>query len=170
MLRGPSVVRPRTLAVAVAALTLGGCGGTTRVAGHASTVPRGASAATASGAGDYSDVRGSLVWMRQYSPESLMWQTVSVDRSGRGELTTLIGEISGAERTPFRIAPGQVTVLRRLLARSRGAHIPSRHNLRATLYTLHVSGHPSVILQGRIPRRMQPLVRFLTGLMVTYCC
>jgi hypothetical protein len=146
----------------VAALSLGGCGGTTRAAGHAST--------SAGGASDYSDVRGSLVWMRQYSPESLMWQTVSVDSSGRGELTTLIGEISGAERTPFRIPRGQLTVLQRLLARSRGARIPSHHNLRATLYTLHVSGHPSVILQGTIPRRMRPLVRFLTGLMSTYCC
>lgn len=169
MPRRPPAVWTRPFAVAVAALALGGCAGTTRPTAATGTTAT-STTTTGGGASDYSDVRGSLVWMRQYSPESLMWQTVSVAPTGRAELTTLIGEIAGAERTPFRISPGQLADLRRLLATSRGVRIPSHHNLRATLYTLHVRGHPSIILQGTIPRQMQPLVRFLTGLMSTHCC
>ncbi|HEX4010110.1 MAG TPA: hypothetical protein VHX62_08885 [Solirubrobacteraceae bacterium] len=157
-----------SLGAVMAALAFSACGGSARPdhhAGHTSSVTR-----TTGGATDFSLLRGSLVWMRQYSPESLMWQTVSVFSTGRAELTTLIGEIAGAERRPFRISPRQVTRLRRLLAVSRAAKIPVQHDLRATLYTLHVSGRTSVILQGTIPTRMKPLVGFLTGLMSAYCC
>jgi hypothetical protein len=156
-----------TVAV-VAALALSACGGSGRATDRKPDTANTTSAP--GGATDYSLLQGSLVWMRQYSPESLMWQTVSVFSSGRAELTTLIGEIAGAERKPFRISPQQMTRLRRLLAGSRAARIPAHHDLRATLYTLHVSGRSSVVIQGTIPRRMKPLIRFLTGLMSTYCC
>jgi hypothetical protein len=155
------------LAVVVAMLALSACGGAGRADDDSVSSSSGRLAATP---GDYSLVRHSLVWMRQFSPESLMWQTVSVFNTGRGELTTLIGEISGAERRPFRISAGRLARLRRLLADSRRARIPPHHDLRATLYTLHVRGRPSVIIQGAIPRSMEPLIRFLTGLMSTYCC
>ena len=155
----------------MAVLALSACGGVGRADDHSVSTSTSVTGTAGDGtAADYSLVRHSLVWMRQFSPESLMWQTVSVFTTGRGELTTLIGEISGAERRSFRISAGQLADLRRLLTGSRRARIPTQHNLRATLYTLHVSGRPSVIIQGAIPRPMQPLIRFLTGLMSTYCC
>ncbi len=118
----------------------------------------------------YSVERGALVTMRQYSPESLLWQTVSVRADGSALLTTLIGEISGAIRKPFRLPPDQTARLRRLVAAARPVARPASGDPRAELYTLHISGMPSANIQGRMPKPLAALVHFLSGLMLSQCC
>ncbi len=108
--------------------------------------------------------------MRAYSPESLMWQTVSVSSDGTGILTTLIGEISGAERRAFHLPPARAATLRRLVDRARPVREPGRHDPRAELYSVRISGVPSKTIQGSAPKPLNELVRFLSGLMQTYCC
>jgi hypothetical protein len=108
--------------------------------------------------------------MRQYSPESLLWQTVSVRADGAGQLTTLIGEISGAVRKSFQLPPEQAAVLRRLVAAAPRSHPPQTTDPRAELYTLHISRLPSANIEGRMPGALAALVHFLSGLMLTYCC
>jgi hypothetical protein len=118
----------------------------------------------------YSVERGALVTMRQYSPESLLWQTVSVRADGSALLTTLIGEISGAIRKPFQLSPDQAARLRRLVTAARPVARPVSGEPRAGLYTLHISGMPSANIQGRMPKPLGGLVRFLSGLMLAHCC
>jgi hypothetical protein len=157
--------RVHTGAVAVvAALALGACGGSIRPDGHATTTR------TASGASDYSDQRSALVWMRQYSTESLLWQTVSISPTGSGELTTLIGEIAGAKRTSFKLPASGMASLRRLLAAARGVKPPATHVLTAELYSLHVAHLPSEAIQGPAPPQLRRLIVFLSALMTNYCC
>jgi hypothetical protein len=112
----------------------------------------------------------ALVTLRQYSPESLLWQVVSVKAGGKGVLTTLIGEITGAVRKSFQLPAPQAAVLRRLVADARSVRPPPRSDPRAVFYTLHISGGAAANIQGRMPRRLAALVHFLSGLMLTYCC
>jgi hypothetical protein len=111
-----------------------------------------------------------LVTLRQYSPESLLWQVVAVQANGRGVLTTLIGEITGAVRTSFQLPAPQVAVLRRLVAGARSVRPPPRSDPHAVFYTLHISGGTAANIQGRMPKRLAALVHFLSALMQTYCC
>ena len=112
-----------------------------------------------------------MVMMRQFSPESLMWQTVEVGDNGAGVLITLIGEQVGAVRTPFRLAPARAALLRRLVAGARSVEPPPQGAApRATLYTLHIRGEPGENLQGPMRRPLARLVGFLSGLMLRYCC
>jgi hypothetical protein len=108
--------------------------------------------------------------MRQYSPESLLWQTVSVRADGAGLLTTLIGEISGAVHRSFQLPAQQAAVLRRLVAAARRSHPPPTTDPLAELYRLHISGLPSANIEGRMPTALAELIHFLSGLMLTYCC
>jgi hypothetical protein len=126
--------------------------------------------ASSQGAVSYSVERGALVTMRQYSPESLLWQTVLVRADGSALLTTLIGEISGAIRKPFQLSPDQAARLRRLVTAARPVARPVSGEPRAELYTLHISGMPSANIQGRMPKPLGGLVRFLSGLMLAHCC
>ncbi len=144
---------------------IAGCGGNGHTPAHRTTARSSSPRAVA-----YSVKPGALVTMRQYSPESLMWQTVSVNADGGALLTTLIGEISGAIRKSFRLPPGQAAVLRRLVAAARRAATPADSDPRAELYTLHISGRPAANIQGRMPKPLAALVRFLSALMLTHCC
>jgi hypothetical protein len=108
--------------------------------------------------------------MRQYSPESLLWQAVSIDSNGKARLTTLIGEIAGAVRKSFRLPPVQVARLHRLVRDARGAQASPVHNLQAELYSLYIAGQPSEVIEGKMPKRLEALVNYLSGLMLTYCC
>ena len=47
---------------------------------------------------------------------------------------------------------------------------PGSGEPRAELYTLHISGMPSANIQGRMPKPLGALVRFLSGLMLAHCC
>lgn len=108
--------------------------------------------------------------MREYSPESLLWQTVSVRADGTALLTTLIGEISGAIRKPFQLPPDQAALLRRLVAAARPVSRSTTGDAHAELYTLDIPGMPSANIQGRTPKPLAALIHFLSGLMLTYCC
>jgi hypothetical protein len=109
--------------------------------------------------------------MRQYSPESLLWQTVSVRRNGSGVLTTLIGESVGAERKAVQLPAVQTAHLRTLVTHAESVR-PPRPGIapRATLYTLHIAGRPAENIQGPARPPLHALVAFLSGVMFTYCC
>ena len=152
-------------------LALTGCGGTS----HAATTTADVPAETHAGRHDISDTRflspgHPLVRMRVYSPESLMWQTVWVQRDGAGVLTTLIGEQVGARQRPFQLPLRQTALLRRLVAAARGVAPPRHPDPKATLYTLTISGEPSENVQGSMAKPLAGLVNFLSGLTLTYCC
>lgn len=100
------------LVIALMLLVLTACGSNVRV-----RIPERHARSSAPTA--YGVPPAALVTMRQFSPESLLWQTVSLQTSGRGLLTTLIGEISGAVQKPFRLTGRQVTALRRLVTGAR---------------------------------------------------
>lgn len=137
--------------------------------GHGSTQQT-TTRASSQTAVSYSVERGALVTMREYSPESLLWQTVSVRADGSALLTTLIGEISGAIRKPFQLPPDQTARLRRLVAAARPVARPASGDPRAQLYTLHISGMPSANIQGRTPKPLAALISFLSDLMLAHCC
>jgi hypothetical protein len=81
------VAAPVAAAAVVFALAIAACGGSLRPDAHIRREARVTNTSTASGAGDYSDERTALVWMRQFSPESLLWQAVAIMPAGSGELT-----------------------------------------------------------------------------------
>ena len=160
-------------AAVVAAAALSACAGSIRPEKHASDATVATHATTtpaAGGAGDYSLERSAMVWMRQYSPLSLDWQAVAVSPTGKGELTTLIGEISGAERTSFKLPARQLASLRRLLAAARGDKPPAKLVASAEQYTLHIPGRGSEVVEGPAPGQLRRLIAFLSALMTTYCC
>ena len=76
----------------------------------------------------------------------------------------------GAIRKPFQLPPDQAARLRRLVAAARPVARPASGDPRAELYTLHISGMPSANIQGRTPRPLAALIRFLSGLMLAHCC
>ncbi len=168
----------RASAVALGlALVIAGCGG----AGHTSSRETSTAASTAAvqtstaastaAAAAFASGPPALVTMREYSPESLLWQLVSVKPNGAAMLTTLIGEISGARRTWFHLPAGQDAQLHRLVAGARGVPPPRPGTApRAELYTLHIAGERSENIQGPMPRPLASLVNYLSGLMLTYCC
>ena len=165
--RPGAVVRPALLVASVAVLA--GCGGS--APGHTRTATTSTSATTTTAqTADYEIESSALVTMRQFSPESLLWQTVSLSPSGRGVLTTLIGEVSGAIRKPFRLPARQARILRQLVALARTVKPPAQSDPRAELYTLYITGQPSANIEGRAPKRLTSLIHFLAGLMMTYCC
>ena len=139
---------------------------TTPSTAHATSTSTASAAASAFASGP-----PALVTMREYSPESLLWQLVSVKPNGAAMLTTLIGEISGARRTWFRLPAGQTARLRRLVAGARSVP-PPRPGIapRAELYTLHIADSRSENIQGPMRRQLASLVSYLSGLMLTYCC
>lgn len=152
----------RAAAPLLAVLVSAGCGGQE----SGTTTSTASRAATAF----VTQPRRAIVSMRAYSPESLMWQTVSLSADGSGILTTLIGEISGAERRSFRLPARQASTLRRLVTRARPVPQPTAHDPRAELYSVRIAGAPSKTVQGRARAQLEALVRFLSGLMQTYCC
>lgn len=170
------VRRRKNLAGALlAVLALAGCGGATRATAPARTTTADVPAESHASRHDISDTRflnpgRPLVRMRQYSPESLMWQTVWVKSDGSGVLTTLIGEQVGARQRPFTLPPGQAALLRRLVAAARGVAPPRHPDVKATLYTLTISGERSENVQGAMAKPLAALVSFLSGLTLTYCC
>ena len=153
----------RVTVALLAGSAIAGCGG-----GSRATTSR--SPATRGGVTFVTQPRRTLVAMRAYSPESLMWQTVSLSADGSGILTTLIGEISGAERRFFRLPASQAATLRDLVDRARVTPQPRAHDLRAELYSIRIAGAPSKTVQGPARLPLEALVRFLGGLMRTYCC
>jgi hypothetical protein len=110
----------------------------------------------------------TMVTMRALA-RSMLWQTVFVRGNGQGVLTTLIGEVSGALQRPFRLSPGQVVTLRRLIAAARSVP-PPHDSLGSDLYTLHISGQAAENLSGPMPEPLAALVKFLGNLMLAYCC
>lgn len=107
--------------------------------------------------------------MRALSPQSMHWELVSVNAQGSGILTTLIGEL-GAVRRDFRLPPSQAARLRRLVENARGAPAPPVENTHAMLYTLHITGAASEIVQGGGPASTLALISFLNRLTQQYCC
>ena len=108
--------------------------------------------------------------MKAYSPRSLIWQTVSLDANGTGILISFVGEVSGARPTTFHLNRQQATILRRLVNRARHVPEPTRGEPMAELDWLHISGAPAKTIHGPAPAPLTALVRFLDGLMQTYCC
>ncbi len=173
----------RWVALVVALGLLAGCGGS-----HAPlTASTGSSATTASRAATvsarasvtahaaatnpaYSYLPGALVTMRQFSPQSLLWQTISIQPNGRGLLTTLIGEISGAVRRHFELSAAQKVTVSRLAVTAARVAPSTSHDPRAELYTLTLRGRPAENLQGEMPPALSALTRYLSGLMTSYCC
>jgi hypothetical protein len=153
------------VAAALSTVVIAGCGRSGTARPHKPVSP-----APGKGIVAYSALRAAVVTMRQYSPESLMWQTVSIDGNGTGVLTSLIAEISGAVRRSFHLPAPQAARLRRLLGAARRAPSPRGRDPRAELYTLHISGEPTAAIQGSMPKPLRALVSYLSGLMLTYCC
>lgn len=139
---------------------------TAAAASAVSSAPSGASGS----AQHFSFRSDALVTMREYSPESLLWQTVSVSSNGAAVLTTLIGEQTGATQKPFRLSPRQAATLRRLVAGARTVTPPRPSDPHAVLYTLHIAGLPAENLQGRTPQALTALTDFLSDLMLSQCC
>jgi hypothetical protein len=147
-------------------LLVAGCGGSSgRRTRTASTT-----AVTDTQTAGYAVERSALVTMRQFSPESLLWQEVSLAPDGAGVLTTLIGEVSGATRKDFRLPARQGALMRRLVARARTVAPPARSNPRAELYTLYITGEPSANIQGPARKPLAALIDYLSSLMMNYCC
>jgi hypothetical protein len=139
----------------------------------ATSAPQASSASEPSASGSethFSFRSDALVTMREYSPESLLWQTVSVNANGAAVLTTLIGEQTGATQKSFQLSARQAAALRRLVAGARTVRPPRPNDPRATLYTLHIAGLPAENLEGRTPPRLTALATFLANLMLTECC
>ena len=113
---------------------------------------------------------GALVTMRQFSPQSLLWQTISVQPSGHAQLTTLIGEIAGAVRKRFVLPAAQAAKVRQLVRAARTVAPPRPHDPQAQLYTLTLPGLPAESLQGTTPPALTALTGYLSGLMFNYCC
>lgn len=164
-------IRGGALALAVAGV-VSGCGGSSGTSTHtvtrATVAPK--RAARSPKLRDYSFRTDALVTMRQYSPESLLWQSVSINAQGAAVLTTLIGEETGALRKDFQLPAGQAASLRRLVAGARTVRAPRPNDPHATLYTLHIAGEPAANLQGHTPAPLTALVTFLSNLMLHYCC
>lgn len=107
--------------------------------------------------------------MRRFSPVSEMWQSVFVRPDGSGVLTSLIGEIAGAPQRHFRLSSSRLERLRHLIATARD--VRSRVSGPGDyVYSLHIGGEPPLSLEGKLPKRLSPLVAFLGKLMLTYCC
>ena len=108
--------------------------------------------------------------MRQFSPQSLLWQAISIQPDGHVLLTTIIGEIAGAQRRRLTLPPSQTAKLRRLVAAARRVAPPRPHNPQAQLYTLTLPGLPAESLQGTTPPALTALTGYLSGLMFNDCC
>lgn len=162
------------LAGLVPVLAILGCGGGVRPSDHVPTRMSTAGATTGTsttGAVAFAAPPAALVTMRQYSPESLLWQTVSVKANGAAVLTTLIGEQVGAIRKSFQLPAPEAARLRRLVAGARSVRPPPPGIApRDVLYTLHISRGPAENIQGPMHGRLAALVHLLSGLMFTYCC
>jgi hypothetical protein len=161
------------LAIAIV-IALVGWGGATGSKARV-TAPTAAAATTTSPTStqtaDFQIEKGALVTLRAFSDASLLWQAVSLAPDGKGLLTTLIGEVSGAEQRRFRLSPPQAALMRRLVAAVRTVRAPAPNgNPRDMLYTLYISGRPSVDIQGRAPKQLTALINFLSGLMMSECC
>jgi hypothetical protein len=111
----------------------------------------------------------AIVYMRRFSPVSLMWQTIFVQPNGRGLLTSLIGETAGAPHRAFRLSASELVALRRLLAAARAVK-PGPSKAGPYLYSLHIAGEAPFSMEGPIPTRLNHLVNYLGDLMLNYCC
>jgi len=155
----------------VSLLVATACGGSGRPATRSTTSP----ATTRRPARNTAFLRpaSALVSMRQYSPQSLIWQTVWVNATGAGVVTTLVGETVGATQKRFQLSVAQAAHLRQLVAAARAAQPPAAGGSPTGpgyIYTLHIAGRPTLNIQGATAEPLSALVDFLNGLMLTYCC
>lgn len=161
------------LGVMVAACGSGASHSSAPPTAAATSAPHASSASEPAASGSeahFSFRSDALVTMREYSPASLLWQTVSVNENGAAVLTTLIGEQTGATQKSFQLSARQAAALRRLVAGARTVRPPRPNDPHAMLYTLHIAGLPGENLEGRTPPRLTALVTFLGNLMLTECC
>lgn len=163
-------VAPRFVPMLAVAIAIAACGGVLARDGQAATTTAARAPVAIGQVADYQIEPGALVTMREFSPESLLWQEVSLTAHGRGLLTTLIGEVSGATRKHFTLSAAKAATLRRLVAGARHVKPPARSNPRDMLYTLYISGEPSMNIQDPAAKPLQSLINFLSGLTMSECC
>jgi hypothetical protein len=109
-----------------------------------------------------------LVFMYQLQPRDQLYQTLTVDTNGGGSVGYFIGETTGVKRNYFRVGAAVLGRLRRELTGLAGVRTERLGGPTTVVYTI-IAGNRSVrVTQGRVPRRIAPLVGDLSGLVSRY--
>jgi hypothetical protein len=164
-LAGVAVTACVTACVTAAAAALAGCGGQAHPRSERPAAPRRVRAA-----GPIPAARRSrrLVWVYQLQPRSQLFQTLTVNADGEGDVGYFIGEVAGVKHNRFRLAPRELARLRRELRGLSAARTESVGGPTTVLYTIITGGRSVRLTAGRIPPRARPVVAMLAGLIARY--